>query len=452
MSQKEVLSYIDSHGEKFVKDLMVLCRQASVSDNNLETRECAQLVDRMMREVGLETVILEEQEGNPVVVGDLISTSEGKRLGFYNHYDTVPPGVLELWKSAPFDPVVRNDRIFARGVGDNKGNLVARLKALEAILETGQKPSANLRFVAEGEEEIMSPNLDSLVEKHHQQIEADSYIWESGHVDEENRPVITLGVKGILSVEFEASGANKEVHSGYAPLVVNPAWRIVWALSSIKGSDERVSIEGWYDDVRELSKEEISLVERKPFDEESFKEKLGLKQLLAGVSGFEARSKLAFEPTANIYCLDAGYKGRKKHVGILPNTAFAKVDFRMVEDQDPEALFERLRKHLTEKGFGDVKVTKIASYGPAMTSPTDPFVGLVAQTAREIYGKEPVLNPPPGGSSPIAVFRKWIGKVPCVSTGVEYPDSNTHSPNENIRISDYIQGIKHIAMIMMSYK
>lgn len=451
MSLDDAFHYIDEHRDDFVQDLIRLCRQPSISATQSGITESAGLVQNMMAEVGLETELLEKPGANPVVAGRVMPQVEAATLGFYNHYDTVPPEPLEAWQDPPFVPTVRQGRIFSRGVADNKGNLVARLKALEAIQETMGKPSTNIKFVVEGEEEIMSPNLDAFVREHRDSFKADGYIWESGRVDEKGRPIITLGVKGILSVEMEVIGPNRDEHSGYAPLIPNPAWRIVWALSTIKNRNEKIMIEGWYDDVRALTNEEIELVRNRPFEEDLFRKRLGLKRFLGGVTGSEAVKKLAFDTTSNIHGLDAGYKVRGGHYSVIPSVALAKLDFRLVESQKPEAMFKLLKRHLTQRGFDDIKLRKLASYGPAMTSPKDPLVRLVADIARELYEKEPILNPPPGGSSPISILRKWIGKVPCVSIGVEYPGSNTHSANENIRVDDFIRGIKHIAAIITSF-
>jgi len=444
-------AYIDSNAEKFVEDLRRLCRQPSVSAQNKGIDECVQVLREMMVEAGLEVRVIPVKGGNPVVFGEVKAEGAKGCIGFYNHYDVQPPEPLELWETGPFEAEVRGGRVFARGVEDNKGNIVARLKAVEAIREVAGRVPVNLKFFIEGEEEIGSPHLPSFVKKHMDLLKADGYVWEGTGVDEKGRPVITLGAKGILYVELRAQGAKRDVHSSKAPLVPNPAWRLVWALASLKGPDEKIAVPGWYDDVVEPTEDEVRLLEEAPFEEEKEKESLGLKEFLGGLSGVESRRALYFSPTCTICGFDAGYKGLGSKT-VLPSKALAKVDFRLVEAQKPNELFMKLKEHLKRRGFGDVEVRNLGGYEPAKTSPKEPFAAHVIETAKRVYGMKPVVWPTTAATTPIYTIRNWMGIPVASGGGVEYPGSNAHAPNENIRIRDFIQSIKYVATLINSYR
>jgi len=448
---KEVFSYIDSHAAQFVEDLKRLCRQPSVSTRNEGMRECASLVRDMMIESGVQCKEMPVPGGYPVFFGEVETHKSDKTLGFYNHYDVQPPEPLELWGSPPFSAEERDGKIYARGVSDNKGNLVARLKALEAIRASVGDLPVNLKFLVEGEEEIGSPHLFDFVKKNKAMLAADAYIWESGSKDPADRPEIRLGVKGILYVELKAKGAKSDLHSGkWAKLVVNPAWRLVWALNTLKNEKEEVLIDGFYDDVKKPTREEMTILRQTPFEGKKIKQELGIREFLGGKKGLEALKTNIFEPSCNICGFNSGYGGPGSKT-VLPNKASVKMDIRLVADQDPDDIFTKLKKHLVKKGFGDIELEQVGfGYPPARTSPREQIVQIAVKTAREVYGKEPVLSWSTG-SSPIYTVTRNL-KVPVVGAGIDYIYCANHAPNENLRVKeDFIQGIKHIAAIIMMF-
>ena len=447
---QDLIAYIDSHVDEFVEDLRTLCRQPSISAQNKGIDECVDALGRLMRDVGVDVKVVPVKDGNPVVLGEVDAEGAQETLGFYNHYDVQPPEPLELWETPPFEATVKTGKIYARGVSDNKGNIMSRLEALRAVKEVLGEPPVNLRFLIEGEEEIGSLHLPSFVKENMGLLRADGYIWEGDGVDGKDRPVITLGAKGILYVELRAKGAKADVHSSRAPLVPNPAWRLVWALGSMKGVDEKIRIPGWCDDVVPPTGEELQLLEDAPFDEEADKAELGLKEYLGGVSGGDSRRALYFSTTCTICGFDSGYKGPRSKT-VLPSEAMVKVGFRLVEAQRPDVLFGRLVEHLERNGFGDIKIIKYGGYEAAKTSPNDPFVRRVVDLAENVYGSKPVVWPTTAGTSPIYLIRNWM-KTPVASGGgVGYPGSNIHAPNENIRIRDYVRSIKYVAALICSY-
>ena len=448
---EEIFSYIDDHAEQFVEDLKKLCRQPSVSAQNLGVRECADLVGDMMKGAGLESRLIPAEDGPPIVFGELKAKGKRKTLGFYDHYDVQPPEPLELWQTPPFSAEERDGKIYARGVSDNKGNLVSRLKAIEAIKKTLGKIPVNLKLFAEGEEEIGSPHLLQFVRNNKELLTADAYIWESGFKDATGRPVISLGVKGILYVELRAKGAKSDLHSGkWAKLVVNPAWRLVWALSTLKDRKEKVLIPGFYDGVKKPTKEELAILNATPFEEARIKRELEIPQLLGGKRGFAAMKAHIFEPSCNICGLDSGYKGTGSKT-VLPSKAMAKIDIRLVEGQDPDDIFRKLKRHLRNIGLQDIELGKMGgSYPASKTLPTEKIAQVAMKTAREIYGKEPILTWATG-SSPVYTIKKTLN-IPVVSTGVDYLYNYNHAPNENLRVKeDYIQGIKHMAALILDF-
>jgi acetylornithine deacetylase/succinyl-diaminopimelate desuccinylase-like protein len=450
-SLRELYNYIDRNVDRFIEDLKTLCKQPSVSAHNRGIDECVGVLEEMMKNIGVDVKVFEVKDGNPVVYGELKSRESEESLGFYNHYDVQPPDPLEKWVSPPFKPEVREGKIYARGVCDNKGNIVARLEAVRAYLDIYGEVPVNLKFFIEGEEEIGSPHLERFVRGNMSLLKADGYIWEGDGVDERGRPVVTLGAKGILYVEFKTRGPKTDVHSSKAPLVPNPAWRLVWMLSSLKGRDEKIKIPGWYDEVVPPTEKDIQLLREAPFDEEADKKNLGLKEYLLGLTGVESQRALCFSPTCNICGFSAGYSGPGAKT-VLPAEATAKVDFRLVEAQKPDVLFERLKRHLVRSGFEDIEVVKLGGYEPARTPVDDPFVARVIETARKVYGMKPAVRPSMAGTSPIYVVRNWMGVPVASAGGVGYPGAMVHAPNENIRIEDFTKSIKFVAELIHSYK
>jgi acetylornithine deacetylase/succinyl-diaminopimelate desuccinylase-like protein len=444
---QDIFDHIDRHADDYVEKLRGLCRQPSIAAQGTGMAETAEKVAALIRELGADVQVL-PTDGFPVVFGPLTGRST-KTLSFYDHYDVQPPEPLELWDSEPFAAEVRDGRIWARGVADNKGNLVARTCAVEAWQKVRGELPLNVKFIVEGEEEIGSPNLPAFAAAHADLLLADGCIWEAGYKDTQGRPEIYLGVKGILYVELRATGANFDLHSSWATVVPNPIWRLIWALNSLKDQDERILIPGFYDAVRAPTAEEILALERMGFDEEGQRRQLGLDRFLGGLSGVPMLVKHLFQPTCNVCGISGGYEGPGSKT-VLPNQAMLKIDFRLVPDQDPYQVYEQLRRHLDEQGFDDVEIEVLGPEFPARTPMDDPLVGVVVDTARNVYGVEPVVYPLTAGTGPMYDLCQKFG-IPAVSTGVGNAESNNHAPNENVVVQDFIAGIKHIASIMEAF-
>jgi acetylornithine deacetylase/succinyl-diaminopimelate desuccinylase-like protein len=437
---------IDSQRAGYLADLGLLCRQPSISAQKVGLEEMAELCAGVMRSYGLKARTIPIPGGPPIVYGERQGRSP-KTLLFYDHYDVQPPEPLDQWESPPFELTARGGRLFARGVADNKGNLMSRLAAVRAWLDaTGELP-VSVKFLVEGEEEVGSPHLAPFVETNASLLAADACIWESGGVNWQGQPVITLGLKGILYVELEARGANRDIHSAQATSVVNPAWRLVWALSTLKDVNENILIQGHDDDVRPPTADELAAVNLIPSEEEQTKQSLGIAGYLQGLTGLDLGKRNLFAPTCTICGLWSGYTGDGSKT-VLPSTAHAKLDFRLVRDMDPTDILAKLRRHLDEHGFADIAVRGMDAGQRAWRTPlSDPFVSLVAKAARDVYGLEPVVSPTMTGSGPMYPFGAYLG-VPIASSGASNPDSRAHAPNENIKVEDFVLAAKHVAAIM----
>ncbi|MGB2583952.1 MAG: M20/M25/M40 family metallo-hydrolase [Dehalococcoidia bacterium] len=444
---QNIYDYIDDHWQDALEDLKRLCRQPSISAQGVGMAEVVQLLVRMMREYDIDAQVLPSPgDGYPLIYGEVAGESPTTLL-FYNHYDVQPPEPLELWSSPPFEPTQYESNLRARGVSDNKGDIVARLLAIRAFQRVRGKPPVSVKFIIEGEEEIGSPNIVAFVENNRQLLKADACIWECGGVNWRNEPVVSLGLKGILYVQLEVRGASQDVHSSMATVVPNPAWRLVWALGSLKDMEENIRIEGFYDDVLPPTQREIDAINAMPMDEEETKQALGLESFVKGVTGFDYKSRHIIEPICNICGLDSGYTGSGSKT-VLPCLARAKIDFRLVPNQSPDDILAKLRRHLDSHGFGDVVIAPQTEGESAARTPLDsPFVSVVSEAAREVYGVEPVIVPSMAGSGPMHSFTDTLG-LPTALIGVMYPGSSPHAPNEHIRLADFILGAKHIAAVL----
>jgi acetylornithine deacetylase/succinyl-diaminopimelate desuccinylase-like protein len=428
-----------------ISDLQTLIRQPSVSAKKQGLVECANLIADTMHKAGIssEVLYLDNHRGNddikdvppPIVYGEVKSKSNpnGKTILFYNHYDIQPEEPVELWKEDPFSGKVEGNYIFGRGSADDKGELITRIKAVECFLKkTGDVP-CNVKFIIEGEEEIGSVHVERYLTKYRQKLVCDGVIWEFGYVDERDRPVISLGMKGLLYVELIAKGLSRDAHSSLAVLIENPAWLLVKALNTMRDENGKILIKDWYKEVREFTPEELAVLANEPFDDQEFKKEYGIDKFVNNIKDIEEVKKaMAGGPTCNIAGLESGYNGKGAKT-VLPATAQAKMDFRLVPNMVPEKQFERLKNHLKENGFGDnIEVNFIHGETAARTSVSDPFVKAVEESAKEIFGTA-IISVSSAGTGPMYSFVKILD-TPCISIGSTYVYAKIHSPNEFARI------------------
>ncbi len=443
---QDIFVYIDNGLDDSIALLADLCRLRTVSARGEAIQQTADHVSALLRDLGFETRILPKAEGgHPVVYAEAKGLSP-KTLLFYDHYDVQPEEPLELWSSPPFEPSLRDGKLYGRGVSDNKGNIAARLAAIRAWREVRGELPCTIKFCIEGDEEIGSPQMEEFVAEHRDLLAADACMWEGGGVTWEGLPQVTLGVKGLLYVELECETISHDAHSSYGTVLPNAAWRLAWALSTIKGPDERVMIEGFYDAVRAPTPEERAAIEAMPSEEGETLKSYGISQAVTGVRGVDYRLRHYLEPTATIDGLSSGYEGEGAKT-VLPAKAMAKMDFRLVPDQNPQDILSKLRAHLERHGFGDVRVTYISGEHPARTPVNDPLVAVMREAVREAYGAEPLIVPTMAGTGPLYPFIATLG-LPTADCGIGYPDARIHAPDENIRVEDFRKGTKAIAALL----
>ncbi len=436
---KEVFDYIDSSHDSAIELLSKLVRQPSVAATGQGIKECSELVTNLLGEIGANPKVYDLGEGSPVIAGEIKSKKNPKKtILFYNHYDVQPPEPLELWDSPPFSPTIKEGTMYGRGVSDDKGELAGRLKLTEAFLKTWNDVPCNFKFVFEGEEEIGSIHLGKYVKKSPEIFRADGVIWEFGGVDPKERPQVILGVKGILYIELTSKIAKKDAHSSLGAIVENPAWRLVGALSTLKKDDE-ILIPGWYEDVKRFTKEELEWIRKAPYDAKSVKHELGIKNFIADMGVDEAKKALAGKPTCTICGMNSGYTGVGSKT-VLPSEAFAKIDFRLVPDQDPDDLIKKLRKHLVSKGYGDVEIAYSEGEKAKRTSPREPLAIAAKEAAESVYQKPAIVEISSAGTGPMYLFDS-----PCVAIGGGHAFTNAHAPNENKRLDYLVSGMKWVA-------
>jgi acetylornithine deacetylase/succinyl-diaminopimelate desuccinylase-like protein len=443
----DVLAHVESHFDETVARLQTFCQQPSIAAQGAGMAEMADLVARTLAAAGAQVEVV-PTGGYPVVLGRF-GGAGARTLMFYNHYDVQPPEPLELWESPPFAAEVRDGHLYARGVADNKGNLVARLAAVEAWLAVRGELPLNVLFVVEGEEEVGSPHLGHFAEAHAERLRADGCIWEAGYKDTRERLEISLGAKGILAVDLRVRCLGRDLHSANAAIAESAAWRLIWALNSLKGPDERIRIPGFYDDVRPPDERDRAMLAAWDYDEAGQLAEFGGDGFLLGLTGGALKEQLLFGPTCNVCGFHTGYGGPGVKT-VLPAEALAKLDFRLVPDQDPFDILDKLRAHLDAGGFQDVEIVVEGPEPPARTDPGDPLVAAVVAAARRAYGVEPVVKPLMAGTGPMyELCQKW--GIPAAGSGVGWAGSRGHSPNENIRLEDLRQGIRHMALIIEEF-
>ena len=442
-------SYLGKNLDKSIAELSRLVAQPSVGAQNLGMKECATLVGGMLQARGFDVRIINTQ-GAPVVYGERKGRSD-KTLLIYNHYDVQPPEPLELWETPPFEPSLRNGKLYGRGVSDDKGHIVSRLHAMDAILESDGELPCTIKFVIEGEEETASVNLYKFVVDNRELLKADACMWEFGGVDHTDTPVQYLGLRGICYVELSIDLLSTDVHSGLGGSIFpNAAWRLIWALNTLKGPDERILIPGFYDNIKKPTARDVELLAALDDPTEDYKSRYGVPYFIKGLTGgVELKVEEIFSPTCTICGLTSGYQGPGSKT-VLPARASAKVDFRLIPDQDPADILKKLRAHLDAQGFTDVQVTDLGGDAPARTDPDDPFIQLVAKLAEEVYEMPMKLIPMSGGSGPNHPFVHVLG-LPVATAGLGYPDTKAHAPNENIRVDLYLKHARHMARVIAEF-
>lgn len=419
--------------------------QTIAADPASRMDDCIGFLDQQLAALGGHIRLLELPGARPLLYAEIPGRSP-RTLLFYQHYDVMPAG--KGWSSDPFRMEERDGYLFGRGIIDNKGNLAARLAALQALIEADGSLPLTVRFLIEGEEEIGSPHLGEYVQRWDDLLRGDGCMWEGGYSDAQGRIRLTLGVKGSCKLILRAHGPERDLHGKYAPISFNPAQRLAAALTALSDLDGTVRAPGYYDSVRPPGARERAWLDAAAMDLEALRREVGLGRMPVE-DGRSAVERLIFFSGCSISALQAGGIGKEART-IVPATAEAWLNFRLVPDQDPEAVHRLIRVYLESIGFGDLEVLFGGGVRPARTDGSHPMVDAAIGAVETVYGAAPVVWPMAPGTGPMATVCHDRG-MQAVSIGVGHEGSGAHGPDENIRVEDFNLGIQAMAEFLRRY-
>jgi acetylornithine deacetylase/succinyl-diaminopimelate desuccinylase-like protein len=438
--------YREKNKDRFLNELLDLLRIPSVSarsEHKDDMQKCAEAVKQRLLEAGAGKVEIFATEGHPIVYGEKIIDPDKPTVLVYGHYDVQPPDPLELWHSGPFEPVIKDGKIYARGSCDDKGQFYMHVKALEIMNQTGTL-STNIKFLIEGEEEVGSPNLSKFVKANHNLLKADVILISDTAMISLENPSMDIGVRGLSYIEVEVTGANRDLHSGvYGGAVANPITILAKMIASLHDENNHVTIPGFYDDVVVATDAERKLMAAAPFDEKEYKDDLGVKELW-GEKGFTTNERTGIRPTIELNGIWGGYTGEGAKT-VLPGKAFAKISARLVPNQSSDSITQLLIDHLHKIAPANVQVKVSLHHGgePYMTPIDSKGYKAAAKAIETTFGKQPIPVRG-GGSIPIcALFEKELS-VKIIFMGFGLDSDNLHSPNEKFNIANYYKGIETI--------
>ena len=443
--------YVAAHRERLLSELLDFLRIPSVSTDPRHTadmRRAAEFGAAALARLGLDASV-HETAGHPAVVAHGPSVPGAPRVLIYGHYDVQPAEPLAAWNADPFEPVVGGGVITARGASDDKGQVYAHVKGVEALLAAHSTLPVNLTFLIEGEEEIGSPSLPAFLEENAERLSADVVVISDGAMVAPGMPTITYGLRGLTYATVRVRGAGRDLHSGaYGGGVPNALGALARLLAGLKDEHGRILVPGFYDDVRDLSTEERAALARVPFDEGAFRADAGV-DATPGEAGYTLLERIWARPTLDVNGLSGGFQGAGAKT-VIAAEAMAKVSCRLVPDQDPQDVFDKLRAQLEANAPEGVTV-EVLPEGlgrPAMTPLAAPSVAAARAALREVWGREPVFARS-GGSIPIVSdFQRVLGAEPLL-IGFGREDDRAHAPNERFAVDDYLQGVRVSAALLL---
>lgn len=439
-----VFDHIAARDDDYVARLMDYVRHPSISAHNIGIREVSELLVKMLGDLGLEVEAI-PTKGHPFVLARYTVDPAKPTVLLYGHYDVQPPDPLELWESPPFEPTIRHGRIFARGVGDNKGQHFAQIMAIEAHLKVHGTLPCNLIFLLEGEEEIGSPQIADFVRDYRDRLKADLVVTADGPLHESGRATLTYGVRGMTSFELKVHTAARDAHSGnYGGVMPNAIWTLVHLLSTMKTPEGRITIAGLHDQIVAPTEAEVAATQALPLDLPAYMAEMGLAKLDAPVDR-PFWDRLMFHPTLTINGLHGGYGGPGTK-SVLPAEAVAKCDIRLVDAMTPEHVQACVKAHVA-KHAPEVEVITHGSMLPSKTPLDNPWGTLIQEAILEARGEAPLVYPCAGGSLPDYVFTKILG-VPAFVMPYANADEANHAPNENMEIDLFLKGIRTGAALL----
>ena len=438
--------YQEQHKERFLEELLALLRVPSISakpENKQDMITCAEMVKESLLEAGVQKAEVYPTAGHPIVYGEIMVNASKPTVLVYGHYDVQPVEPLELWDTPPFEPTIRDGKIYGRGTADDKGQFYMHVKALETMVKTDSVP-LNIKFLIEGEEEVGSSNLGTFMQENKELLKADVVLISDTSMISLDTPSLDTGVRGLSYIEVEVTGPNRDLHSGvYGGAVANPITILAQMIASLHDENNHVTIPGFYDDVQVLSNEERVLLNKAPFDEQEYKDDLGVKELW-GEKGYTTLERTGIRPTLELNGIWGGYTGEGSKT-VLPAKANAKISARLVPGQDHEKITELIINHLQAIAppYVTVKATPHHGGNPYVT-PIDSVEYKAAEKAIEAsFGKSPIPLRG-GGCIPITSLFESILNCKTIFLGFGLDSDNLHSPNEKYNIENYYKGIETI--------
>lgn len=433
--------YLAGEQPRFLKEFLDFCSIPSISslpEHAGDVEAAAQWVAERLRAAGGENVEILQTGGHPMVYGDWMHAPGQPTIMIYGHFDTQPVDPVHLWDSDPFQPVVKDGRVYARGASDDKGNMLAPILAVEALLRTNGTLPVNVKFFFEGQEEIGSPTMEPFVAQNKDRFACDMVISADGGQWSEDQPELSIAYKGLCSLQIDVKGAYRDLHSGmYGGAVQNPIHALSYMLASMRSPDGKILVEGFFDDVPELSEEVRAQIARVPFDEAAYRKELQVPDLF-GEPGYSTLERAWARPTLEINGIWGGFQGEGVKT-VLPNEAHAKITCRLVANQDPDAVIQAIEAHVQQVAPPGVTVTvrRLGSAALPYQMPIDHPGNIAARRVHlETYGKEPYYTRSGGSIPVVGMFVNSLG-VYTVNFAYGLPDENVHAPNEFFRLSSF---------------
>jgi acetylornithine deacetylase/succinyl-diaminopimelate desuccinylase-like protein len=442
----DALAYVRAHRAQHLDELKQLLSIPSISaqpDHLPDMRRAAQWLADHLRSIGMTRAEVHLTAGHPIVLAEWLGAGRDRpTLLVYGHYDVQPVDPIDLWQSDPFRPEVRGDDLFGRGTSDDKGQLFAHLKAVEAFMRTIGAPPVNLKFIIEGEEEIGGPNLDPFVEAHKADLTADAAVISDSHMPRPDQPAISYGLRGLCYIQVDVTGPSSDLHSGsYGGAVYNPIQALVEMIASLKDREGRVSVPGFYDKVRPIDADERQTLAAIPFDEAQFKKEAGIDQTW-GEKGYSLIEQITARPTLELNGIWGGYQGEGSKT-VLPSQAHAKISCRLVADQDYREISRILQEHLKRIAPPQVRVeTRFLHGGHGILIDRDaPVLKAAAAALERAFGNPPIFIRE-GGSIPVVASLKHLLGIDTALLGLGLSDDNLHAPNEKFHLPNFYRGIE----------
>ncbi|MCD5325666.1 MULTISPECIES: dipeptidase [Pontibacillus] len=441
------------HNQRYINELSEFLKIPSISsmpEHKEDVQKAAEWLKDSLDQAGIENLEVIQTEGHPIVYGDWLHAEGKPTVLIYGHYDVQPASPEELWETPAFEPTIRDDKLYARGATDDKGQLYIHVKAVEKLMQENGELPVNVKFCIEGEEEMASPNLPPFIEQNQEKLAADAVLISDTSFIQKGQPAICTSLRGALAMELHLKTANTDLHSGvYGGGVPNAIHGLVDLLNSLHDNKGKVAVEGFYKGVEQPTEELREEVASIPFDEEGTKKELGLEAFY-GEDGFTFQERTGIRPTLEINGLAGGFheEGFKT---IVPSEAHAKISCRLVGEQDPEEVYEALLHHLdANKPFGaTLETKKLITAKPVSLNSQNPMIQKAAAAYEKVYGVAP-LFPKEGGSIPIVEVFSRVLRSPVVMMGFGLPSENLHAPNEHLHLENFTKGIETVTDYLKS--